>query len=338
MSSFNDFQHFVLSLVHGKMNSKNWISFDAVCCHHNGQHRPDTRKRGGIKFDDDEIGYNCFNCGYKTKQTKGMPLSNNFKQLLRWFNVNEVDINEWNFKLWKDTTPVEDKKQIQFVPFFKEEHLPEKSKEVTSLLNTETSQDYLDVMEYILSRGDDIFNNYTYYWSNTIKFKRSIIIPIIWKDKNIGYVSRKIDQGKNKYFNNFPPNSLFNSNSMYKDRKYILITEGIFDAIGLDCVSAFGSNITPQQISWLNSIQKPKIIVPQRDNRSSALINIALQHGWGVSLPKSHNTNDWESDVKDAAEAVKRYGRLYVLKKIIDNITYDPTSIKVRTKYFVENI
>jgi hypothetical protein len=41
------------------------------------------------------------------------------------------------------------------------------------------------------------------------------------------------------------------------------------------------------------------------------MIKVAVDQGWSVSLPP------WESDVKDAADAVKRYGRLYTLSTIL---------------------
>jgi hypothetical protein len=46
-----------------KASPSGWLSFNAVCCHHNGNN-PDRRLRGGIKINEQGWSYHCFNCGY----------------------------------------------------------------------------------------------------------------------------------------------------------------------------------------------------------------------------------------------------------------------------------
>jgi len=41
------------------------------------------------------------------------------------------------------------------------------------------------------------------------------------------------------------------------------------------------------------------------------MLKSAIANGWSASLPP------WEDDIKDVADAVKRYGRLYVLTTIL---------------------
>jgi hypothetical protein len=41
------------------------------------------------------------------------------------------------------------------------------------------------------------------------------------------------------------------------------------------------------------------------------MLKSAITNGWSASLPP------WEDDIKDIADAVKRYGRLYVLSTIL---------------------
>ncbi len=65
------------------------------------------------------------------------------------------------------------------------------------------------------------------------------------------------------------------------------------------------------QCSRINALNKTVIVVPDRDRPGAKLIGIALKNGWSVSLPA------WEDDVKDVADAVKRYGRLYTLSTIL---------------------
>ena len=70
-----------------KATPSGWISFNAVCCHHNGN-TMDTRARGGIMITEG-VSYHCFNCGFKASWQPGRPLSVKFKKLLRWLNVED---------------------------------------------------------------------------------------------------------------------------------------------------------------------------------------------------------------------------------------------------------
>ena len=41
------------------------------------------------------------------------------------------------------------------------------------------------------------------------------------------------------------------------------------------------------------------------------MLKAAIDNGWSVSMPP------WDEDIKDVADAVKRYGRLYTLATIL---------------------
>ena len=58
-------------------------------------------------------------------------------------------------------------------------------------------------------------------------------------------------------------------------------------------------------------LQREIIVVPDRDKPGAKMIKAALTHGWSVSMPP------WEDDIKDVADAMKRYGRLYTLTTIL---------------------
>ena len=48
-----------------------------------------------------------------------------------------------------------------------------------------------------------------------------------------------------------------------------------------------------------------------KDKPGAKMIKSALDNGWSVSLPP------WGDDIKDVADAVKKYGRLYTLSTIL---------------------
>ena len=68
------------------------------------------------------------------------------------------------------------------------------------------------------------------------------------------------------------------------------------------------------------------ILGTDRDEPGKELIDKALALGWEVSFP------DWAPDIKDAADAVARYGRVATLQSIIDSATNNKIKIEVKAK------
>ena len=63
----------------------------------------------------------------------------------------------------------------------------------------------------------------------------------------------------------------------------------------------------------INRVGKQIIVVPDRDEAGSKLIDQAIELGWSVSLP------EWTDDINDIGDAVAKYGRLYTLYSIVNN-------------------
>ena len=83
-----------------KATVSGWISFNGPCCVHNGESQ-DKRKRGGIRQQDDEWSYHCFNCGFTASFTPGRPVSYKARRLLEWLGVDSVDIERLNLESLK---------------------------------------------------------------------------------------------------------------------------------------------------------------------------------------------------------------------------------------------
>ena len=92
----------ILSYIRGKRKntSSGWISFNAVCCTHNG-HSADKRGRGGIKVNDQGWSYHCFNCGYTASFVLGRNLSYKARSFLKWLNVPQEEIERVNLESLK---------------------------------------------------------------------------------------------------------------------------------------------------------------------------------------------------------------------------------------------
>jgi hypothetical protein len=61
----------------------------------------------------------------------------------------------------------------------------------------------------------------------------------------------------------------------------------------------------------INALGREVIVVPDKDKPGAKMVQAAIKNGWSVSLPP------WEDHIKDAADAVKNYGRLYTLTTIL---------------------
>ena len=142
------------------------------------------------------------------------------------------------------------------------------------------------------------------------EMKYRIIIPFYWEDNLVGYVGRSIDNNRFKYFGDIPPNYIFNTETIKKDHEYIIITEGPFDALAVNGVALLGDKISKLQIEWLKSTNKKIIVVPDFEEKESKIQKVGLEQGWIIAKP------EWKEGIKDCADALKEYGRLYTIYSI----------------------
>ena len=287
-----------------------------------GEVRPDKRKRGGFNFTTTNvISYHCFNCGYTTGWHAGSVLGHKFINLLTNINIEDSVVNKLKIESLKEKDQdivVEPERKVNLD--WESIALPNNAMPISAKVDKK-------VLSYLQSRGKGIYENWDFYWSpdTYMDFNRRIIIPCYFKNKTVGWVSRHIKPNKDtspKYFVKVQRDYLFNVDQLYtKDRKYVILVEGPFDAIGIDGVGLLGSEVTDTQAEFLNSFNKKIILVPDRDRAGKKLIPSAIKHGWSVSFP------DWDKNVKDVADAVKKYGRLFTLRSIID--TSEDNSMKI---------
>lgn len=292
-----------------KMTPSGWESFNAVCCVHNGDKR-DTRKRGGVMFKSDGFQYHCFNCGYKAGWTPGKLLSKNTRSLMSWLGIPDTEIQKLGLEAikQKDDQP-KPTKELLFD--LETRALPDECKTIEEWIQEGCEEeDFLDVIAYILDRGMEL-DWYDWSWSAGNGYRDRVIIPFYDKERVVGWTGRKIKDGAPKYLTTAQPGYVFNIDRQDYDRKYVIVVEGQFDAIAIDGVAIMHNDPNETQIARIKALGKEVIIVPDNDRAGTKLISAAINNDWSVSLP------DWGPDVKDVADAVKKYGRLYTLLTII---------------------
>lgn len=198
--------------------------------------------------------------------------------------------------------------------------------------------DFIDSMEYLFSRGDDLAAAHSYYWSPDPQWSRRIIIPFFHGGRIVGFTGRAVDSAASgRYMMEAPTDFLFNYGALLEhERSVAILCEGVFDAIAVDGVGLMGARLNNQQIAFIKNCGKQIILLPDRDKQGERMIDMALLNNWSVAFPamRSGHGRDvwWESDVKDAAEACKRYGRLYTLQSIIATATDNKIKINMLRK------
>ena len=311
-----------------KTTPSGWISFNAVCCHHNGT-GADTRQRGGIIINGEGVSYHCFNCQFKASWQPGRTISIKFKKLLQWLGVSDDLITKCTLdalKLKEDGTGSD---YVSQLPVFLDKALPRGARPITEYLDDPPSE-LVPVLEYLQSRNLYL-EDYTFCWTDEEGFNNRVIVPYFYQGRIVGYTGRKITEGKPKYISEQQPGYVFNVDRQFDDRKFVIVCEGQFDAISIDGVAIMGSELSEPQRLIIDQIKKQIVVVPDKDHEGPKIVEQAIEFGWAVSFP------DWGS-YKDANECVQHHGRLYTLDRIIKGIQFTELKIRLKAKtWFKEN-
>lgn len=292
-----------------KATPSGWISFNAPCCIHNGE-KHDKRQRGGMLFNNDGFQYHCFNCNFKAGWSPGKLLSKNTKSILSWLGLPEIEIQKLGLEALKNK---EDMPKVEkpIILDLIEKPLPDECKSINAWVNEGCQDpDLVAVINYLLDRGMN-YEWYDWHWSASSGFRDRVILPFYNEGKVVGYTGRKIKPGKPKYLTDAQPGYVFNIDRQIDNREFVIGVEGQFDAIAIDGVAFMHNEPNQTQCTRLNVLGKEVIIVPDKDKPGAVMLKAAIANNWSVSLPP------WADDVKDVADAVKKYGRLYVLTTIL---------------------
>jgi hypothetical protein len=329
------------SLPAGKKKTPSgWLSFNAPCCTYNGENI-DKRKRGGVMITPDgALSYHCFNCGYKANYTIGRKLNFKMKQFMSWLGMTEETIRKlvieaMRYEENEEENKIEKKKFITF----KTTKLPKNSYKLSSWLEkyiahdlTQTQYEKIDqLLNYLKKRGIGA-DWYDFYYSpdQTGDFHRRVLIPFYWRGDIVGHTGRLFDTRNKevKYWTETQPGYVFNMDAQDWSRKFVIVTEGPFDAITISGVSILGSEINDTQRELINGLGRQVIVVPDRDAPGQKLIDQAIEFGWSVAFP------EWEKGVDDVAEAVLQYGRIFVLQSIVKSAESNKLKIDLKRKMY----
>ena len=318
-----------------KKTPSGWIAFNAPCCIHNGETQ-DKKKRGGLMTSaDGTVSYHCFNCGYKASYVIGRRLSQKMRTFMSYIGIPDDTVRKLAIEAMRHEASDTKYERKKFVSFKKKE-LPKGAKRLENWLEKfnelpEAQQQRVDnLLNYLSLRGTGAdWYDFMYSADTNWDIDKRLIIPFYWRGDVVGFTGRIFEPiDKVKYYTDVQPGYVFNMDAQDWSRKFVLVTEGPFDAIAVSGVSILGSEVNETQKELINGLNRQVIVIPDRDAPGEKLINQAMEFGWGVAFP------EWPKQVNDVAEAVAKYGRLFVLQSILKTTENNKLKIDLKRKMY----
>ena len=296
-----------------------WNTFNCPMC-------SDTRKRAGVISNGAKISFNCFNCKYTTGWSPAPHLGQKFKDLALRLGAAESDVHSVQVELMRSQEELESLETEGYVynlSKFDTVELPNSVQMIEDL-----PMDHA-VRQYAIQRGLEGLYPLLYFPDDPLYAKR-LVVPFTFNGEVIGWTGRHIaptDKSTPKYLHKMPSGYVFNIDRFADStREIVIVVEGVFDAIAIDGVAVLGNHVTPEQAHLIDRLGKRIILCPDRDSAGKELIEEALALGWEVSFPP------WHKDIKDAADAVAKYGRLLTVASIIKHSTNNKIKAQVKAK------
>jgi len=314
-----------------KPTPSGWLSFNAVCCQHNGSTR-DTRGRGGLKATEQGWSYHCFNCAYTASFIMGRTLSIKARRLLTWMGVPDNEIEMLNLESLRHRSIhgiLEDRQQAwnQLAGItFEERDLPPFAELLTP--EHQTHWDYVqgrhvpeDFPMMVQIENDGV------HWT-----RPHVVIPFTYENKIVGYTCRFLDNKQPKFISDSQPGYVFGTDLQHTNWTNVIVTEGIFDALSIGGVAVMHNTISDSQARLIRNLGREITVVPDQDQAGVELIDRAVELGWAVSIP------EWPEGCKDVNDAVIVLGRVGTLLTIMASRETSRIKIEIRKKQLVKKI
>lgn len=309
----------------GRPSTQGWCQVLCKVCNDHGR----KGLRGGWNFSEGNVGYHCFNCHAKfqfSSNSVSMP-SEDMERVYHAFGIPSDVIDAIKMQVIHNRTNgasigqqvftkarTSGAKVLELPPFFvKLTELPEDAP-IRVLAEMHLTDDRaLNPTDWNFYVGVKDPNN-----KDSLKWVNRLIIPtyntagqvIFWQGRDlVGNQQKKylsVDTERSHVLHGL-------SELQVRTNAPLFITEGFFDALHVKGIATLGRQLTDPMVELLNTCPREKIIIPdfQGDGADLALQGVRL--GWKVSIPDF-------GQCKDVTEAVVKYGKLYVIKNIMDNI------------------
>lgn len=301
----------------GNPDSRGFYSHKCQVCN-------DYKVRAGFKFEDNSVGFNCWNCSTTARYEEfSGQISGRMRNILRAYGIEDSEIS-----------------QVVNTAFFVEK---EESKKLTlgslTKVNTNTppvklppnsfrigeSEEHLDIQEklvaYLDSRKIDL-GHWSFFYSTNERFKDRVIIPFYRNGSLIYWQARSIIPSEKKRYDNAVASReavMFNMDELQKFSPIpLFVSEGVFDAMMFNGIATLGSKFTDAKLELLGRSSRRLVFVIDKDKNGRSFAESVLQAGWDITFTPE-GTGDLNS-------SVQRFGKAYTMQQLMKNI---PTPDKV---------
>jgi len=306
----------------GRAMPSGWIPVLCKVCGDRGH----KGKRAAFKFENEKIAYNCFNCKAKAgfDPHTNTKISDEMIRVLNDFGVPADEYRHVEFDLVSNHGKSAQRPKKSPIPANIEPaelvvppHFYRLDDNAPRDIWYELSVDYLKY-----ERGID-YHSYPFYLSTggvhdwEEDWKGRIIIPIYKDDKLIYYQGRDLTNTKIlKYKSPSEPKDKVMSgyDQVYRNTTLpLFVVEGFFDSFVIDGAGLLGNEVTATQLIHLKRSRREKIYIPDKFGDGHVAAQTFINNGWSISTPEF-------GSCKDVNEAVVKYGKIYVIKTITENI------------------
>ena len=309
-----------------KQSSSGWVSFNGPCCVHNGE-SVDRRQRGGFKSSNEGWSYHCFNCNFTASFILGRNLSIKARKFLSWLNVPAEEIDRIQLDSMRH-------RSVEGI-------IDERQKIANAILGIHFEEKDIGGVEFVTSDHTDIWNylrrrqapiDYPYMISSTKGARAGVIIPFTYNNTLVGSTIRFLDDRKPVWINDFQPGYVFGTDLQHLDWQYVIVTEGIFDALSINGLALMHNTVSDAQARLIRNIGKEIIVVPDQDIAGMELVDRAIELNWPVSIP------EWPDDIKDVNDAVIKLGKIATLITILQSKETSKIKIELRKRQLVKRL
>lgn len=340
MDTIEDIVRTHVPLIHSP-SAKGWNS---VFCETCGDGTHSKGPRGGWLFENEMCFYNCFNCSIDGNfdPNRDSPHSKNMYDIFRSFGVPIKDIQA----LIASKIKTEKGKVLKRQPRVHLPNLP-----VPDFFKPMTEFDDDDILaeearDFLWEKYKITQNDYQFFlstgktsstYSIDVHLCRSlrprIIIPSYYNGRMIYWQARLfVGESIKKYITVSVEDSqslMFGMDNLYVNdsESPLYITEGFFDSWHVNGVAILANAMKRGKILLLDRSRRDKVVIPDYNKDGMNLAQQAVELGWGVSLPEI-------LPCTDICKAINKFGKLYVLKTIVDKTYYD-FEAKLRLKEFM---
>lgn len=236
-------------------------------------------------------------------------------------------VNKVALEVMRENEGIEAKTPQALLPSFHPVPLPEDSVRIADMEGADQlPQSLIDVVRYMHSRNLNL-DDTDYHWCPKLGYRDRLIIPFYHEGNIVGWTARSIlPDKKPKYLAEVQPGYVYGLDDQSSNKVFAIVCEGQIDAIHIEGCALGGSEISDQQAMLLDRLNKPVIVVPDRDHAGQKLVLRAIDLGYSVSMP------EWSEGINDIGDCVNRHGRLYTLHSIVSAAESSALKIKLRSK------